>query len=519
MPNITFLLALLATSWRPVATPAAEVWGKIRRKTRRITLHVLGVDLAYRLGVRPQMPAIAGGAPTAAEELTLPDNLETATAMLNDFKEVTKWATANRLGELQARFNELDRPPLAEQIADILDAREAQNGTVAQATRTAMDEWMREHGANAAIQRPSQGAPDNNTSVRPVRNEYARRIEAIGFTNLGDFAKEIWHRNPVANRMPQIREIMNAYSSVDPSAGGTLIPETLDGQIRSLMLEASIVRSRATVINLTSPKQSFPYVDWTTNADGTTFGGWSVVRVPQGATIPRSNSKFGRVTLDVSKQVAGAEVPNEMFTDVAALDGYIRSTLPQAGAFAEDVDFLTGNGAGVPLGTLHANNAALITVTKETGQANGTVDPWNVLKLYARMISSSKGRAVWLVNPTTFPHLQTLSIPVGTGGAPVMLVNFANGPVPTMLGRPIIETEKVPALGAAGDISFQDFSYYLIGDIPGSALESSPHQEFMNDITVMRMTARNDGRPWVAQPFQPKNGDTLSPFVALGARA
>jgi HK97 family phage major capsid protein len=88
-----------------------------------------------------------------------------------------------------------------------------------------------------------------------------------------------------------------------------------------------------------------------------------------------------------------------------------------------------------------------------------------------------------------------------------------------MLGRPIIETEKVPALGSAADISFIDFTYYLIGDRPGSGLESSPHAQFMNDVTVMKLTDRNDGRPWIQSPFTPTNGDSLSPFVTLGARS
>ena len=100
-----------------------------------------------------------------------------------------------------------------------------------------------------------------------------------------------------------------------------------------------------------------------------------------------------------------------------------------------------------------------------------------------------------------------------------MLMNLANGPIPTILGRPVIETEKVPALGSASDISFVDFTYYLIGDRPGSALESSPHAQFMNDITEMKLTSRNDRRPWMQSAFTPTNGDTLSAFVTLGARA
>jgi HK97 family phage major capsid protein len=451
---------------------------------------------------------------TDTQELVLPTDVDTATAMLNDPAEIGKWLRAGKFTDIQNRYNELTRPPLADQITDILEAREAANGTVANAAKAAMDEWFKERGANASISRPDLGDRTEKRSI--VRNEYAKRIEEIGFTNLGDFAREIWHKNPVKNRTPQISQVMNDFSSVDPSLGGALIPESMDSEIRRLVLEQSIVRRFATTVTMQNPTMLFPYVDWTTNV-GSTFGGWVVNRVAEGEEIPASNTKFGRAKLDVTKQAARARVPNELFVDVAALDGFIRTTLPQAQAFAEDVDFLTGDGVGKPLGVL--NSPAKVTVTKETNQPNATVQVENILKMYARMLPSSKGRGVWLVNPTTFAQLMTLSIAVGTGGAPVALVNIAASPTPTMLGRPVIETEKVPALGAAGDIGFFDFSYYLIGDRPGSGLESSPHEEFSNDVTVLKMTSRNDGRPWIQSALTPLNGDSLSPFVVLGARA
>jgi HK97 family phage major capsid protein len=451
----------------------------------------------------------------AADELTLPDNLETARAMLSDPNEVARWLQARRFPELQDRYNEMERPALPQQIADILEAREAANGTVAKATREAMDAWLSEHGMKGGINRPALSGADD----RPVlpRNKWSAQMDAIGFANLGDFAKEIWHRNTQASRLGRINDVMNAYSGVDPAAGGYLIPESFDSEIRSLTLESSIVRSRATVISMPTPQMLFPFVDWTTNV-GSTFGGWTVSRVPEGGDITESTAKFGRVKLDATKQAALAEVPNELFADATALDGFIRTTLPQSVAFAEDVDFLTGvSGGSGPEGVL--NSPAAITVTKETGQPNGTIVVDNILKMYARMVPSSKGNAIWLVNPTTFTQLQQLSIAVGTGGAPVMLMNLSSGPTPTILGRPVIESEKVPALGAAADVSFLDLRYYLIGDRPGGTLESSPHQKFSNDVTLMKLTNRNDGRSWIRSAFQPLNGDTLSPFVKLGARS
>ncbi|MGE0227769.1 MAG: phage major capsid protein [Dehalococcoidia bacterium] len=455
--------------------------------------------------------------PPVAEELQLPTDLDTATRMLNDPAEVNRWLRAGQFANLQARFNELERPPLANQIADILDAREAANGTVAQATRAAMDDWFKEHGlAGSRIARP--GMPVDGPQT-PPRNRFAGQIEAIGFTNLGDFARSIWHKNETDDRRQEMQRVMNAaFSSGEAAAGGFLIPESLFEEIHALQAAASIFRQYATVIDMTSPKMLFPYLDSNTNS-ATSFGGWTVTRVEEGGTITPSRPNFGRVKLEVTKQVAGAEVPNEMFSDVASLDGYIRTTLPQAMAFAEDYDFFNGGGAGAPLGVLNEANGALITVAAESGQPASTVVLQNILNMYSRMLPRSKGRAVWFVNPTVMKELWQLSIAVGTGGAPVMLMDARGDGPTTLLGRPVVETEMLPALGSAGQILYADLSHYLIGDRPGGQLESSPHAQFMNDLTEMKLTARNDGRPWVQGVVTPVNGDTLSPFVQLGAVA
>ena len=246
--------------------------------------------------------------PPKNDDLQLPTDIETASEMLSDPAEINKWLQARRFTDLQDRYNELTRPDLPKQIADILDAREAQNGTIATATKQAMDDWRRENGLmGSAIRRP-----DLNGDVRaaPPRNAAAKQMEDIGFVNLGDFAREIWHRNPDATRMSEVRKIMNAYSSTEPSLGGFLIPETLDSEIRSLVLEQSIIRQRATAIDMAAPTMLFPFVDVTTHAGGTTFGGWTVTRIEEGAAITPSSARFGRVRLAVSKQVSGAEVPN-----------------------------------------------------------------------------------------------------------------------------------------------------------------------------------------------------------------
>lgn len=55
---LSFFITLIATSWRPIAGPGREAWSK----ARRLIVRIAGADLAFRLGLRASLPAIAGGA-------------------------------------------------------------------------------------------------------------------------------------------------------------------------------------------------------------------------------------------------------------------------------------------------------------------------------------------------------------------------------------------------------------------------------------------------------------------------
>ena len=87
-----------------------------------------------------------------------------------------------------------------------------------------------------------------------------------------------------------------------------------------------------------------------------------------------------------------------------------------------------------------------------------------------------------------------------------------------ILTRPVVFTEKVPTLGAKGDIGLYDFSQYAIGIRKDISIDRSRHAGFTTDSTYFRGILRADGTPTWRQAYQPKNGDTLSPFVTVEAR-
>lgn len=374
------------------------------------------------------------------------------------------------------------------------------------------------------IERPNMMAKDLKKVLGQGSSYNPRAVGAKAdglFDSVSDFVAATWHGRDAQlmnsdERITALRQL-NVSSNV-PSEGGFLIPEVLRSEILRVALESSIVRSRARVVLMDSLTVPFPMIDVTSNASSV-FGGVVGYWTEEGAQLPASEASFGRVLLQAKKLTTYTEVPNELLQDsIISFDTFINQLFPLAIAWFEDNAFLTGNGVGQPQGAL--NSPAYVAVAAESGQASGTIQWENIVKMYSRMLPSSLGTAVWVANIDTFPALATMALNVGTGGSAIWMNNGVQGPPMTILGRPVIFTEKVPSLGSQGDLNFVDFGYYLLGDRQAMISTSSPHYKFQNDMTAYRVIERVDGRGWIQSSITPHSGsaNTLSPFVGIAAR-
>ncbi len=341
------------------------------------------------------------------------------------------------------------------------------------------------------------------------------------FPDVRDFMSAIWHgarTSEALSNQHKIREIMNSFGSNVPSDGGFLIPETLRSELLRVALEKAIVRPLARVIPMETLTVPFPMIDSTSNASNI-YGGVTAYWTEEAASLTDSAPTFGRVKLEAKKLTAYSEVPNELFADsIISLQMFINEIFPEAIAWFEDIAFIDGSGVGEPLG--FQNGSAVVSVPKETGQPATSIVWENIVKMYARMLPSSLASAVWIAHIDTFPELATMSLSVGTGGSAIWLNNGVAGPPMTILGRPVMFTEKAETLGTAGDLQFVDMSYYLIGDRQAIQADTSPHYRFQSDVTTLRFIERVDGRPWIQSAITPQSGNnTLSPFVQLATRA
>jgi len=405
---------------------------------------------------------------------------------------------------------------------------------VSEQVQAAMVEFLKDNGLAEGRPDLSDLAGDVAAKLKPYLPTTAGRPpdslslynpQAMGaaidneFESTADFFTTIWHSTDrTAAVQDKLTRIRAAFSEKVPSEGGFLVPERLRANLLRVALETSIVRSRARVIPMDSLRVPFPAIDETSHASNV-FGGVSAAWTEEAASITASSATFGRIVLEAKKLAAYAVVPNELVADSAiSFQTFIDEMFPEALAWFEDVAFFTGSGAGEPQGFLNA--AAAVSVAKETGQAADTILWENIVKAYSRMLPSSLGRAVWVANNDTFPELATMALSVGTGGSAIWIGNGVNAPPMTILGRPVVFTEKSPIVGDLGDITFVDFGFYLIGDRQVMSAKSSEHVNFQTDQTAFRIIERLDGRPWLQSAITPQTGSvTLSPFVKIAARA
>lgn len=373
---------------------------------------------------------------------------------------------------------------------------------------------LKEGGVDAVTTRASTHFQPKALGAKYKASEYGGSLAQF----LTDISPKAFMTAELAAKRETLKNA--AASSGEPASGGFLVPEAFRAELLSLSLEESVVRSRARIVPMETSRVIYPYIDDTSHATNV-FGGVQWYWTPESGTMTDTAATFGRLALEAWKLTAFANVPNELISDSAiSFEAFIRSTFPQALAYGADVSFLSGSGAGQPLGCLIDANAARIVVAKESGQPADTILWENIVKMYSRMLPQSLSSAVWVVSPNTFSELATMALSVGTGGGPIWLNNGVAGPPGTILGRPIVISEKVAALGGEGDINFVDFSYYLVGDRQAMTVASSEHFRFQNGETSFKFVERLDGRPWLQSALTPRNaGDTLSPFVSLAERA
>jgi len=357
---------------------------------------------------------------------------------------------------------------------------------------------------------PAPGKPSEDRSWKGL---FGETPNGSGFKSIDEFLTAV-DVGRADIRLDALQR--RAMSEGIPSEGGFAVPDQFGGWLMDGSLEAEIVRPRATVWPMTSDTRKVPGwngFDHTSDTHGGIISYW----INENTDITESEPKLRLLELNARKLACLTAVSNELVADGTDLATQLERALREATAFNLDYAFLNGDGAGKPLGVL--NDPALIAVTKETGQVADTIVYQNLTSMFMRMHPGCRQRAVWIVNNDAIPQLLELSIAVGTGGSVVPVLSESGGAF-KMLTRPVIFSEKVPALGDQGDIIFTDLSQYSIGLRKEITLDKSGHVGFAGDKAYYRIIVRVDGQgSWVSEVTPKKGTNSLSWAITLAERA
>lgn len=311
--------------------------------------------------------------------------------------------------------------------------------------------------------------------------------------------------------------------------GGFLVGEDMGALLQKAVFNTGVLAGKTNRIPISSNSNGLklPYIDETSRANGSRWGGVSATWLDEATAITPTKPKFGFLELKLRKVAALAYMTDELLEDSTASQAYLTQAIAEELQFAVDDKIIRGTGAGVPLGILNA--PCTVSVAKETAQAAATILYANVSKMRARMLPRSFARAEWFINVNCMPQLETLFAPhtnaagsENVGGQSVWQPprGAADPPNGVLFGRPVNVIEHAETIGTVGDIMLLDLSQYIMITKGGVQSASSIHVNFLTDETAFRFVLRTDGQPALKSAIAPYKGTgSLSPFVTLATRA
>jgi HK97 family phage major capsid protein len=367
--------------------------------------------------------------------------------------------------------------------------------------------------------------------------EAAEKVEAQSpkpFKTLGDQLKAV-HSAAIAKqnggtvdpRLLAIQEFQRSQAAIHGASetvgsdGGFLVQTDFNNELLGEIIAAGNLASLTTSreIGANSNSVKFNVFKETSRATGSRYGGVRAYWLAEGGQKTASRPKMDQIEITLQKMAAMYVATDELLQDTTALESFVRPAFVEEMAFVLDDSLIRGTGAGMPLGIL--NSDALVTVSKETGQAADTVVLENIDKMLVRILPGSFPKATWYINQELFPQLWNLAQIIGVGGVPAFIPPGGAGASPygTLRGRPVVPIAYASAPGDLGDIFLADWKQYILVRKGGIQQASSIHVYFDTDETAFRWVLRVNGRPWRSWSVTPYKGSgTLSPFVTLQAR-
>lgn len=359
---------------------------------------------------------------------------------------------------------------------------------------------------------PATGEPEDKRNKEAIKMVRTRGIFAK-FTE--QRRAEILAADGVQEFLERAREFKARKQSV--TGAELLIPETILGIVREnigayskLINKVSLVPVRGT--SRTPIAGEIPEAIWTEMT----------------GAVNEMEIDFSAIEADGYKVSGFFPVPNSTLEDdTGELLAFMLEALSASIGIALDKAIVYGTGKKMPLGFVPrlaqiekpsdwSNDAPAWNDLHESNIKKYDLDALSGKEFFAALMeafaiptpkyNSVNGDIIWVMNRRTHLDIVAKTIEFNSAAA---LVAQQNNTMP-VIGGEIIELEFMADYDVAGGFGMQ----YKLIERAGSSINTSEHVRFIQDQTVMKVTARYDGKPVIADAFVLFNYKNITPTTS-----
>lgn len=283
------------------------------------------------------------------------------------------------------------------------------------------------------------------------------------------------------------------------SLGGFAVPTVLQSEIIRRLPGLTAVRGAgATVINLTTGNATD--ILELTGGDkryiGAIRGQWGAeTQAPTGV-----NQTFGMKTLNADVYTYKVAMSQSLVEDAGNLVQLLQDEATTALAIDEDAAFLTGDGAGKPLGIL-PGNANTLGLTEVLTGSSGVMTADGLMGLRRGLQSQYRKDGVWVGNSATFGLIEKLKDSQNRYLFDIQKSDVSLSDDMVLLRRRVFESEALPDVASnAYPVIFGNMAGYYIAERSG--------------MTIMRFQDSGTGINKVEYHFRRRvGGRVVRPFM------
>jgi len=423
--------------------------------------------------------------------------------------------------DFMAKITELraQKAELLEKTKDITDAAKLEEAAQQmEAINNSIAAYERLATASAGSAKPLDGAPADGNPPKDDKKPLHL------FDSLGEQLRAVYNyasKGIVDNRLHKINDAVLGSSEGTGADGGFAIQTDFAGAILESAIKESELLKRVDryTVSANSNSAKWLMID-ETDVSASVFGGVQMYWASEGATVGESKPKFREMKLDLEKMMGFAYCTDELLEDAAFMSGFFGTAFRLAADRLMSAGVISGDGVGKMLGILKSK--ALVTVAKETDQANDSVLGANFIKMSNRIFTTNRSRLVWLMHPDLEEQLPGLYITLGDGETKSIWLpegGISGAMYQTILGKPILFDDNCSAVGDVGDVMLVDPYEYMLLQKGSIKQDWSIHVAFLTAQNCFRVIFRCNGAPKRSSAIKLKNSSNLrSPFVTLAAR-